>query len=71
MAQKPMLRRFRYIFNRLSDNTKSVVVFGAWLGCFLLVGLLTEFSWLGILLGCLAGYGCIYLLRPIRRRQKF
>jgi len=71
MARKTRLRRFRYIFNRLSANTKSVTVFGVSLGCFLLVGVLTKFSWPGIVLGCLAAYGCTFLLRPIRPRHKF
>jgi len=70
MARKKALLRFRFAFNKLPENTKSIAVFAAALGTFLLIGLHTEFSWPGIILGCLVGYGCTYLLRPLRRNYK-
>jgi hypothetical protein len=70
MARKKALLRFRYVFNKLPDNQKSMAVFAAALGAFFLVGLHTEFSWPGIILGCLAGYGCTYLFRPLRHNHK-
>jgi uncharacterized membrane protein len=70
MARKKALLRFRYAFNKLPVNTKSMAVFAAALGTFLLVGLHTEFSWPGMILGSLTGYGCTFLLRPLRRNHK-
>jgi len=70
MTRNTALRRFRYAFNKLSENIKSLAVFVAALGTFLLLGLHTGFSWPGIILGCLAGYGCTYLFRPLRRNHK-
>jgi EamA domain-containing membrane protein RarD len=70
MARKKALLRFRYAFNKLPENLKSIAVFVAALGVFFLVGLYTEFSWPGIILGCLAGYSCTYLVRPLRRNHK-
>jgi len=71
MARNKKLLQFRYIFNKLHDNAKSLIVFAASLGCFLIIGTLTNFSWAGILTGCVASYVCLYLLRPIRRNQKY
>jgi hypothetical protein len=70
MARKKALLRFRYAFNKLPENLKSIAVFAATLGVFFLVGSHTGFSWQGIILGCLAGYGCTYLFRPLRRNLK-
>ena len=70
MAQKKALLRFRYAFNKLPENTKSMAVFATVLGSFLLTGLHTEFSWPGMILGCLIGYGFTFLLRPLRRNHK-
>lgn len=64
MARSNKLQHFRQKFNRQPENTKSVIVFTAFLGCFLLAGVLTDFSWKGISGGCLAAYLCIRLLRP-------
>ena len=69
MARGKILLRFRYAFNRLPDNTKSFVVFASVLGCFLLAGLQTGFSLPGLLLGCLVGYACTFIFRPIRRKK--
>ncbi len=70
MARTKALLRFRYAFNKLPENTKSFAVFAAALGSFLLMGLHTEFSWPGIILGCLAAYGCTYIFRPLRHNHK-
>jgi len=71
MARNKGLLKFRYVFNKLPDNVKSIVVFATSIGCFLLIGVLTNFSWAGILTGCLASYACALIFRPVRRKHKF
>lgn len=71
MVSNKRLLKFRYVFNKLPDNVKSIVVFATSIGCFLLVSTLTNFSWAGILAGCLASYVCTQIFRPVRRKHKF
>jgi len=71
MVRNKSLFKFRYVFNKLPDNVKSIVVFATSIGSFLLIGVLTDFSWTGILTGCLASYACMQIFRPVRRKQKF
>ena len=69
MARNKKLLRFRYVFNKLPDNIKSISVFATCIGCFLLIGLLTGFSHPGLLAGCVASYICLYLRRPLRAKR--
>lgn len=63
------LHNFRVAFNKLHDNTKSIIVFTVAIAAFVTVGLLTGFSWIGIVIGCIAAYLCGRLFCPVEPNE--
>ena len=59
------LHDFRVSFNKLHDNTKSIIVFTVAIAAFVSVGMLTSFSWVGIVMGCIAAYLCGRVFCPV------